>query len=95
MSEILNQENAIILASARRLVSLGSDISQSIINGREEKLKESDLAKIIALLTAYRKKALMDDKQLESILYDLRNLSGEDEFPTVNPLVGQEINYRI
>jgi len=93
-SEVLIQENAIILASARKLVSLGSEISQSLVNGIEEKGKESDWIKIFQLLTAYRRKAVMDDKQLESILYDLRNLSGEDEFPSVSPLVGRDIEYR-
>ncbi len=95
MSEVLQQENAIILAVAEKLVSLGSEISQDLIEGKESKVKEKKWIKIFTLLTAYRKRATYSDDQLESILYDLRLLSEESVFPTVSPLVGQPIDYNI
>lgn len=93
MSEILTQENAIILASAQKMVSLGSEASQKRVNGRESSAEDTQGELILRLLTAYRKKTSLSEAQLEAILYDLRKLSGSSVFPTVNPLVGQEIVY--
>jgi hypothetical protein len=93
MSEILQQENAIILAAAQKMVSLGSEAAQKAVEGKESKVEDKDGELILLLLTAYRRKASMTDAQLEAILYDLRKLSGEDEFPTVSPIVGQAIVY--
>lgn len=93
MSEISQQENAIILAVAEKMVSLGSEISQSNVAGKEAKLKESQFAKIITLLTAYRKRDSLSTAELEAILYCLRTLSEESTFPTVDPIVGNVIQY--
>ncbi len=97
MSEILNQENAIILAAAQKLVALSASASEKFIDGDESGAavddKKAEL--IIRLLTAYRKKDNLETNQLESILYDLRKLSGNNVFPTVNPIVGQELQYII
>lgn len=93
MSEILTQENAIILAAAQKMVSLGSEASQKMVDGKEAKQEEIEGELILRLLTAYRRKTSLTDAQLEAILYDLRKLSGENVFPTVNPIVGQEIVY--
>ena len=93
MSEILTQENAIILAAAQKMVSLGSEASQKVVNGREASAEDTQGELILRLLTAYRKKSSLTDPQLESILYDLRKLSEESLFPTINPIVGQEIVY--
>jgi len=93
MSEILTQENAIILAAAQKMVSLGSEASQKKVIGKESDTEDIQGELILRLLTAYRKKASLSDAQLESILYDLRKLSEESLFPTINPIVGQEIVY--
>lgn len=93
MSEILTEENAIILAAAQKMVSLGSEASQNYVNGRESKQKEIEGEMILRLLTAYRRKDNLSAAELEAILYDLRKLSGDNVFPTISPLVGQEIAY--
>lgn len=93
MSEILTQENAIILAASQKMVSLGSSASQKRINGRESSAEDTQGELILRLLTAYRKKIDLSEPQLESILYDLRKLSGANVFPSVNPIIGQEIVY--
>lgn len=93
MSEILTQENAIILAASQKMVALGSTASQKRIQGREANQEETEGDLILRLLTAYRKKTSLSNPQLESILYDLRKLSGANVFPSVNPIVGQEIVY--
>jgi len=93
MSEILLEENAIILAAAQKMVSLGSEASQAIIEGNEAKLQDAQGEKILRLLTSYRRKTALDDKQLESILYCLRSLSEDTVFPTISPIVGQDITY--
>jgi hypothetical protein len=93
MSEILSQENAIILAAAQKMVSLGMEASEKVIVGIDSSVEDKQGELILTLLTSYRKKDSLTDKQLESILYDLRNLSGSYDFPTVNPIVGQEIVY--
>jgi len=91
MSEISQQENAIILAVATKLVTLGSEISQNMINGKESKVKERKWIKIFTLLTAYRKRTSYTEDQLESILYDLRLLSEDSVFPTITSLIGIDI----
>lgn len=93
MSEILTQENAIILAASQKMVSLGSSASQKRINGRESSAEDTQGELILRLLTAYRKKIDLSEPQLEAILYDLRKLSESSVFPSVNPIVGQEIVY--
>lgn len=93
MSEILTQENAIILAAAQKMVLLGSEASQKKVIGKDSDTEDVQGELILRLLTAYRKKVSLSDAQLESILYDLRKLSEESLFPTVNPIVGQEIVY--
>lgn len=93
MSEILTQENAIILAAAQKMVALGSAASQKMVNGRESKQEDDQGELILRLLTAYRKKASLSNPQLESILYDLRKLSEANVFPSINPIIGQEIVY--
>lgn len=95
MSEILEQENAIILAAAQKMVSLGSEASQRYIEGKESKDKDEQNQKILILLTAYRRSTSLTDAQLESILYDLRTLSEEDDLPSVSPIVGETIQYLI
>jgi hypothetical protein len=93
MSEITSQENAIILAAARKMVSLGSEASQKNVIGHESIDEDAKGELILRLLTAYRKKASLSDKQLEAILFCLRKLSGSSVFPTVEPIVGQANNY--
>lgn len=95
MSEILLEENAIILAALTRFSDLGMEAAIKMINGKESKTEDGISTKILQLLTAYRSKTELDDYQLGAILYELRNLSGEDEFPSINPIVGQQIIYII
>ena len=91
--EVILQENAIILAASEKMVSLGSEISQNSIEGKDSKEKDAQWTKILTLLTAYRRKAAMDEKQLEAILFCLRDLSEASVFPTVDPIVGRNIDY--
>lgn len=91
MSEILEEENAIILASVTKMVDTGAEAASRILNGYETKKQDALTDKILKLLTAYRSKAELDEYQLAAILYELRNLSGEDEFPSISPIVGQAV----
>lgn len=95
MSEVIEQQNAIVLAAAQKFVALGSEIAQRSFDGKEspDQIDQSD--KILRYLTVYRKQSSLDEKQLEAILYLLRDLSEANVFPTVDPIVGQEITYLV
>lgn len=95
MSEVLEQENAIILAAATKFVSLGSSIAQRAIAGQESDDLEGHADKILKYLTVYRKGSSLETKALEAILYALRDLSESNLFPTVDPIVGQSIQYLV
>lgn len=95
MSEILEEENAIISAALTMMVDTGAEGASRIIEGREAKKQDAITDKILKLLTAYRSKAELTEPQLSAILYELRNLSGEDSFPSIDPIVGQEVIYNL
>ena len=95
MAEIFQEENAIILAAAEKMVALGSEAAQRSILGKESKTQEAKGEKILRLLTAYRKKDDLTDAQLESILYCLRQASESNVFPTIDPIVGQNLEYLV
>ena len=88
MSQILNEENAIITAATSRMVELGTSVSQNAAEGIEVPDKFTEGQKIMKLLKAYRKKAEFTDAELEALLYCLRKLSNANSFPTQSPLVG-------
>jgi len=94
MSEILEQENAVVLAAAEKMVSLGQTISERIVNGKQSKAEYEQANNILRLLTAYKDNSFTDD-DLESVLYCLKDLSEASLFPTVNPIVGQELVYLV
>lgn len=94
MSEILEQENAVVLAAAEKMVSLGQDISERTAAGKQSKDKLSHGLQILRLLTAYKDNTFNDD-DLEAVLYSLRELSEAELFPTVDPIVGQELVYLV
>jgi hypothetical protein len=95
MSEISQQENAIILAAAERMVALGSEAAQRIINGKSAVDQDTQGEEILRLLTVYRNKASLDEKQLESILYELRERSDETDFPATPSILGGTLSYII
>lgn len=95
MAEIFQEENAIVLAAAEKMVALGSEAAQRSILGKESKTQEAKGEKILRLLTAYRKKDDLTDAQLESILYCLRQASESNVFPTIDPIVGQNLEYLV
>lgn len=95
MSEVLSQENAIVLAAAQKFVALGSEIAQRSLQGKESDDLEAHSTKILQYLTVYRKGSSLETKALEAILYALRDLSESNLFPTVDPIVGQSITYLI
>lgn len=92
MTEVRNQENAILLAASTKMVALGAEAGEDVFNGIQPDKVIFQARKIFKLLKAYRKKAELDDLQIDAILYALKELSQESEFPTVNPLVGQSLN---
>lgn len=94
-SEIFREENSIVLAAAERMVALGSEASQRILNGKQTDDQDAIAQSILLLLTAYRQKTNLSTDDLESILYDLRELSGDNSFPTINPIVGQDLIYLV
>lgn len=93
MSEILLEENSIILASATKMLALGTEASKRMVAGKESKEQDEKGASILTLLTAYRQKSNLGEKQLESLLYCLRGLAEENVYPTINPIVGQLLTY--
>lgn len=93
--EIFLEENAIILAAAEKMVDLGQEAAEKVVNGIQAKTEDATGLKILNLLTAYRQKANLSDKELEAILYDLRILSEESIFPTIDPIVGQVLEYSV
>lgn len=91
MSSILDEENAIVIASATKMVELGSLCGQNNVDGEESDENYEEGKKLFKLLKAYRKKDDLEENELSALLYCLRDLSDEDSFPTVSPLVGQEL----
>lgn len=94
MSEILEQENAVVLAAAEKMVSLGQDISERVAAGKQNKDKYAHGVQILRLLTAYKNNTYNDD-DLEAVLYSLKELSEASLFPTVDPIVGQDLVYLV
>lgn len=78
MSEILLKENGVLLAAVQRMLSLGTEASEKHVAGRQSKKEDDRASAIFKLLIAYRQKANLSDKQRESILYDLLNISETD-----------------
>lgn len=95
MSSIRLQQNAIILAAAQRFVSYGSEAAQLLVNGKETKHITKKGVKLLTLFKAYKKNSDLDTPEVDSLLYCLRLLSGQDSFPTQNPIVGQSLNVQI
>lgn len=96
-AEVIEQENAIVLAAAEKLVALGRAISERLVDGKAGKNSEADYQQgydILQLLTAYKDNSFTNP-ELEAVLYDLRGLSGAYDFPTVSPIVGQELIYLV
>jgi len=94
MSEILEQENAVVLAAAEKMISLGQTISVNVADGKQAKSQYKQALQILMLLTAYKDNTFTDD-DLEAVLYGLKDLSESSLFPTVNPIVGQELVYLV
>lgn len=94
MAEIFTEENSIILAAAQKMIALGATIGDRQADGKESLEEYEQGMKILNLLTAYKDHSFTNP-QLEAILYDLRNLSEENNFPTISPVVGQEIVYLV
>ena len=95
MSEVSRQANAIVLAASLRLVALGSQASQNLVNGIESKKQFKQAHKILLLLKAYTHAADMDADESDALLYCLKNLSDAYAFPTTNPIVGQALTVQI
>lgn len=91
MSEILSNENAIILAASEKMVELGTLGAQRLVSGKEDKLQVYEAWRIMILLRVYQNASELSDDDFEQLLYCLQMLSGETVFPTVSPIVGQEI----
>lgn len=91
MSVILDEENAIVLAAATRMVELGSLCGQNNIAGEESDEEYDDGFRLFKLLKAYRKKDELDAGELSALLHCMRDLSDEDSFPTTSPLIGQSL----
>lgn len=91
MSEILSNENAIILAASEKMVELGTLGAQRLVSGKEDKLQVDEAWRIMILLRVYQNASELSDDDFEQLLYCLQMLSGETVFPTVSPIVGQEI----
>lgn len=77
MSEVLERANGILLESARKMVSLGTEASQRLIVGKEAKTQDSTGALIAKFLTCYKQKANLTTPQKEAVLYELLSLSGK------------------
>lgn len=92
---IFNEENSIVLEAAQKMVALGSEAAQLAILGKQSKTQDDKINKIVKLLTVYRRRADLSDDDLESILYDLRALTDASVFPTISPLVGQDLVYLV
>ena len=93
MSQILDEENAIVVAASERMVELGKLIAQSAVEGIEKPAYYEQAFKLFKLLKAYRKKASFDASELSAVLYCLKKLSDADTFPSTSPLVGQELTF--
>lgn len=94
-SQTLQEENAIVLASVNKFIELGQEASERIINGMTPEKQDEKAEQILQLLTAYRQKDRLSDDNLESLLNAMKMLSGENSLPSVDPIVGQAIIYRI
>ena len=95
MTEIRSEENAIIYYSAKKLVDVGVSASKLLVNGKEAKTLIENGKKVLTLLKAYKRKDELSDAELDAILYCLRGLSGQTDFPTMSPLVGKDISAAI
>ena len=95
MSEILNEENAIILAAATKMVEYGSLCGQNSEAGEESEEEYEEGLKLFKLLKAYRKKDDLTTLELEALLSCLRDLSDEDTFPSISPLIGQTLSIQV
>lgn len=95
ISLVLVQENAIILAATEKFVELGQEAAVRVIGGMTCEKQDAKAEQILQLLTAYRRKDRLSDDNLESLLLALKKLSGGNNFPTVDPIVGQDITYRV
>lgn len=95
MAAIFLEENSIVLAAANKMVSLGKEAAERVVAGRESKSQDKTIDQILKLLTVYRNKESLSTDDLESILYDLKGLSEADSFPTISPIVGQELVYLV
>lgn len=95
MSEVFTERNAIIQAAAERLVAIGKEVSEGLLDGNQPGEVYQDGLRLLNLFRAYTKHEDLEDKEVEALLYCMRKLSGAYEFPTVGPLVGQPITYVI
>ena len=92
MTEVRQQENAIVLAAAERLVSLGNEASQQLVAGKESTKNTKKGNSIITLFEAYAHKSDFTDYEIDALLYCLRSMSDQESFPTTSPIVGKELN---
>lgn len=95
MSEIIRERDSIIRASVEKLVSLGREAAQATVEGKHATQKYKEGMALLTIFEAYTKYSQLDDKEVETLLYCLRRMSGAYAFPTVQPLLGQPINYII
>jgi hypothetical protein len=90
MTEVRTEENAIILASATRLVSVGREAAALILDGKDVDEQYTTGFNIITLLEAYKMRSELSDVEIDGLLYCLRQTSDADFFPTTNPIVGKD-----
>lgn len=91
MTEIRRDENAIILASIQKMISLGTTAAQRLLDGKESRRQIDEGLKIVRLLNAYNAKADLTDAEIDAVLYCLKYTSGTSYFPTTSPIVGQPL----
>jgi hypothetical protein len=94
-SQTLLQEDSIIAAAMDKFIDLGQEASERIVNGMTPEKEDEKAEQILQLLTAYRRRDQLSDDNLESLLLALKMLSGGNNMPTVEPVVGQSIVYRL
>lgn len=94
-SQTLEEEDAIVLATVNKFIELGQEASERIVNGKTPEKQDDKAEKILQLLTAYRRKDRLNDDNLESLLNAMKMLSGANSFPSVDPIIGQAVIYRV
>lgn len=77
--EVFNHEEEILEAADTRMVEIGTEISQRMIDGKDAKALYEHGQRIYTLRHAYRPE--LEVKQQEAVLYCLRRLSEKFDLP--------------